>query len=129
MTLEGKVAFITGGGRGLGSLSASLPSCPGSHAHVYRCFHPFDPGSSPGPYKIYNIGNSSPVKLLDFIDAIEKALGKSARKNFMHIQPGDVPATWADVQDLIQDFNYRPATPIEQGVKNFVEWYRWFYQA
>jgi UDP-glucuronate 4-epimerase len=88
-----------------------------------------DPGTSPAPYKIYNIGNSSPVKLLDFIDAIEKALGKSARKNFMPIQPGDVPATWADVQDLIQDFSYRPATPIEQGVKNFVEWYREFYQA
>ena len=87
-----------------------------------------DPGTSPAPYKIYNIGNSSPVKLLDFIDAIEKALGKSARKNFMPIQPGDVPATWADVQDLIQDFSYRPATPIEQGVKKFVEWYREFYR-
>ena len=88
-----------------------------------------DPGSSPAPYKIYNIGNSSPVKLLDFIDAIEKALGKSARKNFMPIQPGDVPATWADVQDLIQDFSYRPITPIDQGVKKFVEWYREFYRA
>lgn len=88
-----------------------------------------DPGSSQAPYKIYNIGNSSPVKLLDFIDAIEKALGKSARKNFMPIQPGDVPATWADVQDLIRDFSYRPATPIEQGVKKFVEWYREFYRA
>jgi UDP-glucuronate 4-epimerase len=88
-----------------------------------------EPSSGPGPYRLYNIGNSSPVKLLDFIDAIEKALGKSARKNFMPIQPGDVPATWADVQDLIQDFSYRPATPIEQGVKNFVEWYRRFYQA
>jgi UDP-glucuronate 4-epimerase len=88
-----------------------------------------DPGTSPAPYKIYNIGNSSPVKLLDFIDAIENALGKSATKNFMPIQPGDVPATWADVNDLIQDFSYRPATPIEQGIKNFVEWYREFYQA
>jgi UDP-glucuronate 4-epimerase len=88
-----------------------------------------DPGSSPAPYKIYNIGNSSPVKLLDFIDAIENALGKSACKNFMPIQPGDVPATWADVQELIQDFSYRPVTPIEQGVKKFVEWYREFYRA
>jgi len=87
-----------------------------------------DPGSSPAPYKIYNIGNSSPVKLLDFIDAIEQALGKSAQKNFMPIQPGDVPATWADVKELIQDFSYRPATPIEQGVKNFVDWYRDFYK-
>jgi UDP-glucuronate 4-epimerase len=88
-----------------------------------------DPGSSPAPYKIYNIGNSSPVKLLDFINAIEKALGKSAIKNFMPIQPGDVPATWADVQDLIRDFSYRPATPIEQGVKKFVDWYLEFYRA
>ena len=88
-----------------------------------------EPSSSPAPYKIYNIGSSSPVKLLDFIAAIEKALGKSASKNFMPIQPGDVPATWADVKDLVQDFSYRPATPIEQGVKNFVKWYRDFYQA
>ncbi len=87
-----------------------------------------DPGSSPAPYKIYNIGNSLPVKLLDFIEAIERALGKSACKNFMPIQPGDVPATWADVQDLIQDFSYRPVTPIDQGVKKFVEWYREFYR-
>jgi len=87
-----------------------------------------DPGSSPAPYKIYNIGNSSPVKLLDFIGAIEKALGKTAQKNLMPIQPGDVPATWADVNDLIQDFNYRPSTSIEQGVKKFVAWYREFYK-
>jgi len=87
-----------------------------------------DPGFSPAPYRIYNIGNSSPVKLLDFIEAIENAVGKKARKNFMPMQPGDVPATWADVNDLIRDFGYRPSTPIEQGVKNFVEWYRGFYR-
>jgi len=87
-----------------------------------------DPGSSPAPYRVYNIGNSSPVKLLDFIEAIESALDKKARKNLMPMQPGDVPATWADVDDLIRDLNYCPATPIEQGVKNFIAWYRDFYQ-
>jgi UDP-glucuronate 4-epimerase len=87
-----------------------------------------DPGSSPAPYRLYNIGNSSPVKLLDFIEAIEKALGKKARKNFMPLQPGDVPATWADVDDLIREFSYRPSTPIADGVQKFVEWYRGFYQ-
>jgi len=80
-------------------------------------------------FRLTNFFPSSPVKLLDFIDAIEKALGKSARKNFMPIQLGDVPATWADVQELIQDFSYCPAIPIEQGVKKFVEWYREFYKA
>jgi UDP-glucuronate 4-epimerase len=87
-----------------------------------------DPGSSPAPYRLYNIGNSSPVKLLDFIEAIEKALGKEAHKNFMPLQPGDVPATWADVDDLIRDFGYRPSTPIEKGVQKFVDWYREFYR-
>jgi len=89
--------------------------------------HSPDPGSSPAPYRVYNIGNSSPVKLLDFIESIEKALGIEARKNFMPLQPGDVPATWADVDDLIRDFNYRPSTPIQDGVKKFVDWYRGFY--
>jgi len=86
-----------------------------------------DPGSSPAPYRLYNIGNNSPVKLLDFIAAIEKALGRKAFKNFMPLQQGDVPATWADVDDLIRDFSYRPATPLQDGVKNFVDWYRRFY--
>ncbi len=86
-----------------------------------------DPVSSPAPYRLYNIGNSSPVKLLDFIEAIEKALCKEAKKNFMPIQPGDVPATWADVDDLIRDFSYSPSTPLQEGVKKFVEWYQGFY--
>jgi UDP-glucuronate 4-epimerase len=87
-----------------------------------------DPGTSPAPYKIYNIGNNAPVKLMDFIDAIEKAIGKTATKNMMPIQPGDVPATWADVQDLIDDVGYKPATPIAEGIKRFVEWYRTYYK-
>ena len=89
--------------------------------------HP-DPGSSKAPYKIYNIGNNNPVKLMDFITAIEKAIGKEAKKNLLPIQPGDVPATWADVSDLIEDLGYRPATPVEEGVRRFVEWYREFYR-
>ena len=88
--------------------------------------HP-DPGSSRAPYKIYNIGNNNPVKLMDFITAIEKAIGKEAKKNLLPIQPGDVPATWADVSELIDDLGYKPSTPVEEGVHRFVEWYREFY--
>jgi len=86
-----------------------------------------DPSSSVAPYKVYNIGNSSPVKLLDFIEAIENALGKKAIKNYLPLQAGDVPATWADVNDLVEDFNYRPNTPIQKGVNEFVSWYKDFY--
>ena len=86
-----------------------------------------DPGSSVAPYKIYNIGNNDPVKLLDFISAIEKATGRQSRKRMLPIQPGDVPATYADVKDLIADTGYRPDTPIEEGVERFVAWYREFY--
>ena len=86
-----------------------------------------DPGSSVAPYKIYNIGNNAPVKLLDFISAIEQAAGRQARKRMLPIQPGDVPATYADVKDLIADTGYRPDTPIEEGVERFVAWYREFY--
>lgn len=82
-----------------------------------------DPSSSKAPYKIYNIGNSNPVKLLDFIEAIEEALGKKAEKNYMPIQPGDVPATWADVSDLFRDMDYQPGTPVKEGVKRFIHWY------
>jgi UDP-glucuronate 4-epimerase len=86
-----------------------------------------DPASSRAPYRIYNIGNNNPVKLMDFIEAIEKALGKKARKNLLPIQPGDVPATYADVSDLIEDLGYKPDTPIEEGIEAFVRWYREFY--
>jgi UDP-glucuronate 4-epimerase len=86
-----------------------------------------DPSCSKGPYKIYNIGNSRPVELMDFIEAIEKCLGKQAQKNMMPIQPGDVPATWADVSDLVEDLGYKPNTSIETGVERFIAWYKDFY--
>lgn len=86
-----------------------------------------DPSSSKAPYKVYNIGNSSPVKLMDFIEAIEKALGKQAQKNMLPIQPGDVPATWADVSDLAEDLDYQPRTPIQEGVNRFIAWYKNFF--
>ena len=76
------------------------------------------------PYKIYNIGNSSPVPLMEYIAAIEQALGKIAQKEYLPMQPGDVPKTEADVTDLQQDLGYKPNTPVEEGIKRFVEWYR-----
>lgn len=82
-----------------------------------------DPGTSSAPYRLFNIGNNNPVRLMDFIEAIEKALGKTAEKKFMPIQPGDVPATYANVDDLVEYVDYRPATAVEEGVNNFVEWY------
>ena len=87
-----------------------------------------DPSCSKAPYKVYNIGNSSPVKLMDFIEAIEKALGKQAQKNMMPIQPGDVPVTWADVSDLVEDLGYQPNTSIADGVNRFIAWYKEFYR-
>jgi UDP-glucuronate 4-epimerase len=87
-----------------------------------------DPSSSPAPYKIYNIGNQHPVELMDFIRTIERQLGREAEKNMMPIQPGDVAATWADVSDLVKDFGYQPATPLETGVRNFLNWYKSYYQ-
>lgn len=87
-----------------------------------------DPSRSKAPYKVYNIGNSFPVLLMDFIEAIEKATGITATKNLLPMQPGDVPATWADVSDLEADLGYKPATPIQEGVNKFVAWYREFYR-
>jgi len=89
--------------------------------------HP-DPGTSRAPYKVYNIGNSSPVNLMDFIEAIEEALGKVAKKNFLPMQPGDVMATWADVSDLETEFGYKPETPVKVGVKNFIDWYQMYFK-
>ncbi len=86
-----------------------------------------DPSCSKAPYKVYNIGNSSPVKLMDFIKAIETTLGKEAEKNMMPIQPGDVPATWADVSDLVDNLDYKPDTSIQEGVSRFITWYKEFY--
>lgn len=82
-----------------------------------------DPSTSIAPYKIYNIGNSSPVALMDFISAIEKELGKTARKNYLPLQPGDVMMTNSDVSDLEKDLGYKPSTKLEDGVHKFVEWY------
>jgi len=87
-----------------------------------------DPSSSISPYRIYNIGNNSPVNLMDFIDAIEESIGKKAIKNFLPMQPGDVPATWADVNDLVKDLGYAPGVDVREGVKRFVEWYKEYYK-
>jgi UDP-glucuronate 4-epimerase len=86
-----------------------------------------DPSISSAPYRIYNIGNNSPVQLLDFIKTLEKAIGKEATKNFMDIQDGDVVSTYADVSDLINDFGYKPDTTLEVGIERFVKWYKEFY--
>jgi len=86
-----------------------------------------DPGTSYAPYKIYNIGNNNPVELLRFIEVLETALGQTAQKNLLPIQAGDVPATYADVDDLMRDVGFRPETSIEEGIARFVTWYRSFY--
>ena len=87
-----------------------------------------DPSSSKAPYKIYNIGNNNPVKLMDFIEAIEKKLGKKAKKNMLPLQPGDVPSTYADVKDLVEDLGYKPSTSIQEGIDNFIDWYIDFFK-
>ena len=86
-----------------------------------------DPSASPAPYKIYNIGNNAPVSLMEFIGAIEASLGREAKKNFLPMQPGDVPATWADVDDLYEDFGYAPGIAIQEGVNRFIDWFLDFY--
>jgi UDP-glucuronate 4-epimerase len=83
-----------------------------------------DPGTSAAPYKIYNIGNNQPVELLHFIEVLERTLGRQAQKNMLPMQLGDVPATYADVDDLMRDVGFRPKTPIEEGIARFVAWYR-----
>lgn len=89
--------------------------------------HP-DPGTSQAPYRVYNIGNNNPVHLLTFIETLEKCLGKTAIKNLLPLQPGDVPDTYADVSDLVNDLDYKPGTPLTTGIANFVAWYKKFYQ-
>ena len=86
-----------------------------------------DPGTSYTKYKIYNIGNNQPVKLMDFIEIIEKVIGKKAKKEFMQMQAGDVKATYANIDDLSRDVGFSPSTDLETGVKQFVEWYRGYY--
>lgn len=86
-----------------------------------------DPGSSYAPYRIYNIGAHTPVELMHFIEILERRLGKTAVKNFLPMQAGDVPATYADVDDLMHDVGFRPATSVEEGIGKFVKWYRKYY--
>jgi len=87
-----------------------------------------DPRTSKAPYKIYNIGNNQPVELMRFIEVLENCLGVKAQKNLLPLQPGDVPATYADVDDLVKDVGFKPSTPIEVGIQRFVAWYCSYYQ-
>ena len=87
-----------------------------------------DPGTSKAPYRIYNIGNNNPVHLMTFIETLENALGKKAEKNLLPLQPGDVPNTYANVEDLVKDMDYKPSTSLETGINNFVNWYKEFYK-
>lgn len=88
-----------------------------------------DPGTSKAPYRLYNIGNNRPVELMRYIECIEQALGRKAEKNLLPLQLGDVPDTYADIDDLVRDVGYRPATPVEVGVERFVRWYVDYYKA
>jgi len=88
----------------------------------------YPPHYSSSPWRVYNIGNNKPVNLMDYIDAIENALGKTAEKEFQPLQPGDVPDTYADIDDLIAQFHYKPSTSIEEGVGKFINWYREYHQ-
>jgi UDP-glucuronate 4-epimerase len=87
-----------------------------------------DPGTSFAPYRIYNIGNNNPVELNRFIEVLEENLGMKAAKNYLPMQPGDVPATYADIDDLVSDVGFKPATSIEEGISRFVAWYRGYYK-
>ncbi len=88
-----------------------------------------DSATSYAPYRLYNIGNNEPVELLRYIDVLEECLGRKAERNLLPLQPGDVPDTYADVDELIRDVGYRPQTPVEEGVAKFVDWYRDYYRA
>jgi UDP-glucuronate 4-epimerase len=87
-----------------------------------------DPGTSLAPWRVYNIGNSSPMELMDYISAIEKALGKTAIKELLPLQPGDVPDTYANVDDLVEQFHYKPATTVQDGIQRFVGWYKDYFK-
>jgi UDP-glucuronate 4-epimerase len=87
-----------------------------------------DSCTSKAPWRLYNIGNNNRVDLMDYIEALEKALGKTAKKEFLPLQAGDVPDTYADVKDLVKQFNYKPSTTIEEGITNFISWYRKYYK-
>jgi UDP-glucuronate 4-epimerase len=89
--------------------------------------HP-DPATSKAPYRLYNIGNQQPIELMRYIEVIEACLGKKAERNLLPLQPGDVPDTCADTEDLVADVGYQPDTPIEVGVSKFIDWYLAFYK-
>jgi UDP-glucuronate 4-epimerase len=86
-----------------------------------------DPASSNAPYKIYNIGNNQPIELMRFIEVLEDCLGTKAEKNILPLQAGDVPVTYADVDDLVKEVGFKPSTPIEVGIERFIAWYRSYY--
>jgi UDP-glucuronate 4-epimerase len=110
--------IIEGVVRVMGKLPAPNPEWSGDNP---------DPGSSYVPYKIYNIGNNNPVELNTFIQTIENALGRQARKEYLDLQPGDVVATYADVDDLMRDVGFKPQTPIETGIQRFIDWFQAYY--
>tara|TARA_Y100000817_G_scaffold314068_1_gene311762 strand:- start:2034 stop:3044 length:1011 start_codon:yes stop_codon:yes gene_type:complete len=87
-----------------------------------------NPASSNAPYRLYNIGNQSPVELIKYVEVLENCLGRTAKKNMLPLQPGDVEDTWADIEEFVTYMGYKPATPIEEGVKNFVDWYIDYYK-
>jgi UDP-glucuronate 4-epimerase len=87
-----------------------------------------NPDISSAPYRIYNIGNNAPVKLLDFIETLESSIGIEAKKNFLPMQDGDVVSTYADTNDLMKDFGYKPDTKLSDGIEQFVKWYMKFYK-
>jgi UDP-glucuronate 4-epimerase len=89
--------------------------------------HP-DSGTSAAPWRVYNIGNNSPVELMDYIRALERALGKKATTEMLPLQAGDVPDTFADVDDLVKEFGYKPKTPVDEGIRRFVAWYREYFK-
>lgn len=107
------------------SVSRLVPKPPAGSNH-WSGDQP-DPSTSPAPYQLFNIGHNSPVALMDFIHEIERSLGIEAKKNYMEMQPGDVPATWADVSDLYKYIDYFPKVDIKEGVSEFVKWYRGYY--
>jgi UDP-glucuronate 4-epimerase len=94
---------------------------------AWDSLHP-DPASSRAPFRLYNIGNNNPVELMRYIEVLEQCLGRKARKNLLPLQPGDVPDTFADIDDLVKDVGYRPATPVEVGVRRFVDWFCDYYK-
>ncbi|MDM8557728.1 NAD-dependent epimerase [Candidatus Parabeggiatoa sp. HSG14] len=97
------------------------------HANIEWSGKSPDPSSSPAPYQLYNIGNNNPVELMHYIEVLETALGKEAKKNMYPIQAGDVPATYADVKDLEKDIGFKPQTSVEEGIQQFVAWYKKYY--